>query len=251
MPACGAALPQASALCHLPRFLAVLVNLAGRGWCVDGSSTAHWPADASGGLQTLQALVSGGMQPPLPPQQQQQQLSLPFLSELLLAVVQQLSGADELSPAETELLQLITGMLAARGGLMPGAAVATSGYSSPGLLHLLLGTHVRLLLDGAADKPGAPLAQHRAVNALHLTRRLLLQQGVLQGFGQRLLLPCLLQPLVRLLTAKPGGCGAAQYQVYQLLAPLLCGPAAAELQLLPASAGDGFLSLAATGLRPE
>lgn len=244
---------QASALYHLPAFLAVVVHLAGQGWRLDDISAAAWPADASGsatrlasvvcrgkdmapgsGAGTAGAAASVGADWQLHAQHRQQQPSLTCLSELLMAVVHEPSAADELPPCEAALFQRLAVVLATQGGVSPAGArssSSSSGYSSPGLLHLLLGTHVRLLLEDAASKPGLALAQHRTVNALHLLRALLRQPGILADGSRHLLLPCIVRPLAQLLAAPPGGCAAAQFQVFRLLDELLLSQPTPQLLL--------------------
>jgi hypothetical protein len=245
LPCSTPLLRQASALCYLPTYLGVIVNLAAKGWLIDGISTAQWPAEAEGAAKLCSTVAGAhgtqaggwGLLHPQHHQQLRQLPSLPCLSQLLLALVQAPSAADEPPACEQELFQRIAAALAARSGL--AASCGARGYTSPGLLHLLLGTHLRLLLDDAAEKPGSAMAQHRAVNALHLLRALLQQPGLQPGtpqqqeqeqeeqeqctYGARLLLPCLARPLTALLTAPPGTCAVVQYQVYRLLQAVLFG----------------------------
>lgn len=171
-----------------------------------------------------------------------QPLSVSCLSELVLALVQLPSARDALLQNEQFLFEYVAEALAECGGLTarensansttpaaaaqlaPSVAVVAGskmpeGYSSPGLLHLLLGSHIRVLLDASSER-GTPAAHSRAVNSLHLLRALFAVPGVWQDYGQQLLLPCVARPLMKLLAAGTS-CLAAKYQVLLLLQQLL------------------------------
>lgn len=256
---------QTSALAELHRCLAVLVHLTGAGCKLDDISTDLWPADTSNSrtlrrvwAEATAAIQAQQQQQRLTSNQQQygpttQVLSLNGLSELLLAVVLLPSAGDILQPKEQVLFNHVAEALAACSGLRPIAAATTTGgsarsdgsgasaptavaagaklsegYCSPGLLHLMLGSHIRILLDSSSDR-GTAAAHSKAVNALHLVRALLQQPGVLEEHGQRLLLPCLARPVVKLLISANGS-AAVQYQVYQLLQQIFSGPTGQLLQ---------------------
>jgi hypothetical protein len=182
---------------------------------------------------------------------------------VLATLTRYLSARDVLPPEEASLLAAVARALAAAGGAAalaaPGAASPAGGggggalapqpplaASAPGLLHTLLGVHVRMLLSAAATSR-SPLALHRAVNALHLLRALLQQRGMAAPPSLRLFLPCLLRPLVQLLGAGADGggdtaCGgllAAQLQVYKLAQQLLKQPGGMALPALGLLAQDG------------
>lgn len=268
---CPVLVLQSSALAELQKYLAVLVHLAGLGCKLDDISTDQWPADASNStnnsrsLRQVWAQITSAQRAQL--QQQRmggcqhqhasngQALSVPCLSELVLALVQLPSAGDRLKPNEQGLFSYVAEAFAGCGGLMaaaagspgnsPGAATAGSptdsalsaaapkvpeGYRSPGLLHLLLGSYLRVLLDASSDR-GTLAAHSKAVNALHLVRALFDQPGVLQEYGQQLLLPCLARPLVKLLgAAAPAASPAVQFQVFQLLQQLLDGQCGQQMQ---------------------
>eukprot|EP00775_Hariotina_reticulata_P006218 gene6218-6455_t len=120
------------------------------------------------------------------------------LSSSVVAEQEQLQS-DE---AALEILQHVKMLLSVSG--LPGAAEAGDQhqrqppdsclYQSAGLLHQLLGTHLRLVLETSADM-GLPATHTRAVNALHLVKALFDQPHLQQPKSLQLLLPCLARPL--------------------------------------------------------
>jgi len=172
---------------------------------------------------------------------------LGLVRKLLGALTRHLSARDLLLPEEQLLLAAVGKALAESGGAVAlaeerppegEAYLAGGGGGCPALLHTLLGVHMRLLLHAAASTQ-APLALHRAVNALHLLRALFQQRGMQSGSALRLFLPCLLRPLVQVLAAgvvqqqagagaqlhaAAGGLQAVQLQVYKLSQRLLKQP---------------------------
>jgi hypothetical protein len=190
---------------------------------------------------------------------------------LLATLTRYLSARDVPLPEEAALLSAVARALASASGAaalaaasgapasaaLPPAVLPTLAASgAPGLLHTLLGVHVRMLLSAAATTR-APLALHRAVNVLHLLRVLLQQRGMASGPALRLFLPCVLRPLVQLLAAgthhghaqpaagtarssgASGGLLAAQLQVYKLVQQLLKQPGGMPLPALGLLAQDG------------
>jgi len=156
-----------------------------------------------------------------------------------------LSAADQLSQHQQAGLLFVTQMLVSVSGLQGSAEAGGQQqqlpdsclYQSAGLLHLLLGTHLRLVLEASAEL-GLPATHTRAVNALHLLKALFDQPNLQQLKSLQLLLPCLARPLVQLLAAPTHtSCPAAKLQVLQLLERLLCGPCSQQL-LPPASASQ-------------
>jgi hypothetical protein len=253
---------QGSALADLQAYLTLLVTLAGQGCLLDGINTAHWPATVSSSSSSRTLAQVWGR----PPEQQQQQgqqrqgpgaaLSLPCVSELLTVLLAVPTAEDTLPPHEQLLIEFVAKVITACSGLaaVPAAAAGAGsptarpneaaaavpeGYSSPGLLHMLFSTHLRLVLEASSDK-GTPVAHTRAVNALHLIRCILQQPGLQQQEHLQLLLPCLARPLAKQLTSA-SSCQAVQRQVLMLLQSLLCGPGGQQLlpQLQQAAAeGD-------------
>lgn len=163
-------------------------------------------------------------------------LSLPCLSELVSALAQTPSAAQQVPLQEQQLLIHVADALAVCGGMKAAALAAAeaagdaaaaakahavkdvpAGYKSPGLLHMLLGTHVRLLVERSSEQCPPPAAHTRAVNVLRLVKALLQRPGLVTPYAQQLLLPCLLRPLLRPLAAQPTGCPAVLMEAYQLL----------------------------------
>lgn len=219
--------------------------LAGQGCLLDGVRTVNWPADISGSGRTL-AQVWGAEH-----QHHQQQrrhgantaVSLPCLSELVTALVTLPTATDKPQPNEQVLLNHVARVLAVCGGAgsptaannrasSPQPAEAANqvhtAYSSPGLLHLLLSTHLRLVLEASSDK-GTAQAHARAVNAMHLVKALFDQPGLRQLPVLQLLLPCLARPLVKQLVSS--SCPTVRLLVLDLLRQMLAGPC--RQQLLP------------------
>ncbi|KAF8070906.1 CDCA7L [Scenedesmus sp. PABB004] len=235
---------QRCALAELRAYLGQLVALAGRGCLLDGLSAASWPAAVGGGGG------GGALLPQLWPARRLQ-ARLPCLRGLVGVLVEVLSAGDALRPHEDALLVHVAAALTSCSGLAAvgasdaapteAGAPGTPGSTSPGLLHLLLGTHVRLVLEASSDKP-CPSTHRRAINALHLVRVLFAQPGLLAPASLQLLLPCLARPALHLLApcaGGGGGCDAVQLQVLLLLQQLLCGPHGAALLAPPDGDAEG------------
>jgi hypothetical protein len=224
---------------------------------------SYTAAVAAARLAPPLSIIGSPALPPQQQQQQQHQggagLSLPCLRELLGALVVVPSASDALRPHEQALFEYVADAILACSSLMMvhsggggGASDAAHeqqqaetsnaqqqqqqqghecdeqqgappGYCSPGVLHLLLGTHLRLLMEAGAG-PAAPRAQWRALNALHLLRCLLQRPCARSAAAQALLLPCLARPLAKLLYAggeRRGGALAVQLAALQVLCTLL------------------------------